>query len=66
MPHNDIEAEVLEIARKVPLPNASLDSPAPNRGSPIWLNAPMLRGSTNFEPKGEIKNIMITGGAGFM
>lgn len=32
----------------------------------IWLRAPLLQGTTKFEPRQDVKNIMITGGAGFM
>lgn len=32
----------------------------------VWKNAPILTGSTKFEPLPDVKNIMITGGAGFM
>lgn len=32
----------------------------------VWKKAPLLKGSTKFEPLPEVKNIMITGGAGFM
>jgi hypothetical protein len=32
----------------------------------IWQNAPILTGSTKFEPLPDVKNIMVTGGAGFM
>jgi len=32
----------------------------------IWQHAPILTGSTKFEPQQDVKNIMITGGEGFM
>lgn len=32
----------------------------------VWKDAPVLVGSTKFEPLPGTKNIMITGGAGFM
>ncbi|KAF8456239.1 hypothetical protein BGX38DRAFT_1248852 [Terfezia claveryi] len=32
----------------------------------IWQNAPVLKGVTRFEPSPDTKNIMITGGAGFI
>ncbi|KAI3336749.1 dtdp-glucose-dehydratase [Xylariaceae sp. AK1471] len=32
----------------------------------VWKEAPVLTGSTKFEPLPEVKNIMITGGAGFI
>jgi len=32
----------------------------------VWKDAPVLVGSTKFEPLPDVKNIMITGGAGFM
>jgi hypothetical protein len=32
----------------------------------VWKDAPVLKGSTKFEPLPDVKNIMITGGAGFM
>ncbi|KAI1180567.1 hypothetical protein F4777DRAFT_585441 [Nemania sp. FL0916] len=34
--------------------------------SSIWRNAPLLTGSTKFDPLPDVKNIMITGGAGFI
>lgn len=32
----------------------------------VWKDSPILKGSTKFEPLPDVKNIMITGGAGFM
>jgi len=32
----------------------------------VWRDAPVLTGSTKFEPLPEVKNIMVTGGAGFI
>ncbi|EPS45761.1 hypothetical protein H072_241 [Dactylellina haptotyla CBS 200.50] len=32
----------------------------------IWKEAPLLKGTTKFEPLPDVKNIMITGGAGFI
>ncbi|KAH8171958.1 GDP-mannose 4,6 dehydratase domain-containing protein [Sarocladium implicatum] len=32
----------------------------------ICLRAPLLLGTTNFEPRQDVKNIMVTGGAGFI
>ncbi|KAI0552914.1 dtdp-glucose-dehydratase [Xylaria curta] len=32
----------------------------------VWKEAPVLTGSTKFEPLTDVKNIMITGGAGFI
>ena len=32
----------------------------------VWKDAPVLTGTTRFEPLPGVKNIMITGGAGFM
>ncbi|ENH75981.1 Putative rhamnose biosynthetic enzyme 1 [Fusarium oxysporum f. sp. cubense race 1] len=32
----------------------------------IWQHAPILTGSTKFEPQQDVKNIMITGGEGFI
>lgn len=32
----------------------------------IWKDAPVLKGVTRFQPNSDTKNIMITGGAGFM
>jgi len=32
----------------------------------VWKDAPVLIGSTKYEPLPDVKNIMITGGAGFM
>jgi hypothetical protein len=32
----------------------------------VWKESPVLKGSTQFEPLPDVKNIMITGGAGFM
>jgi hypothetical protein len=36
------------------------------RQSDVWKHAPVLIGTTKFEPRPDVKNIMITGGAGFM
>jgi hypothetical protein len=32
----------------------------------VWKQAPVLKGTTNFEPRSDVKNILVTGGAGFM
>lgn len=32
----------------------------------VWKDSPVLKGSTKFDPLPGVKNIMITGGAGFM
>ncbi|KAF7540187.1 hypothetical protein G7054_g1560 [Neopestalotiopsis clavispora] len=32
----------------------------------VWQDAPVLKGTTEFEPLPDVKNIMITGGAGFI
>ncbi|KAH8843313.1 hypothetical protein MCOR27_002373 [Pyricularia oryzae] len=32
----------------------------------VWKEAPILKGTTNFEPLPDVKNIMVTGGAGFI
>ncbi|KAI5207476.1 NAD(P)-binding protein [Aureobasidium subglaciale] len=32
----------------------------------IWEDAPFLHGTTRFEPRSDINNIMVTGGAGFI
>jgi hypothetical protein len=47
--------------------------PGATRGAPrffedygVWKEAPILTGSTKFEPLPGVKNIMVTGGAGFM
>lgn len=32
----------------------------------VWKQAPILKGTTQFEPLPDVKNIMITGGAGFI
>ncbi|GJC80692.1 trifunctional UDP-glucose 4,6-dehydratase/UDP-4-keto-6-deoxy-D-glucose 3,5-epimerase/UDP-4-keto-L-rhamnose-reductase RHM2 [Colletotrichum liriopes] len=32
----------------------------------VWKEAPLLKGTTKFEPLPDVKNIMITGGAGFI
>jgi hypothetical protein len=37
-----------------------------SKQSDIWKHAPVLIGTTKFEPRSDVKNIMITGGAGFM
>lgn len=34
--------------------------------SQIWKTAPVLIGTTKFEPRSDVRNIMVTGGAGFM
>jgi hypothetical protein len=61
--------------RKIALPGccADLGLPAGHRQANgfledygIWREAPLLIGTTKFEPRRDVKNIMITGGAGFM
>ncbi|KAK2672140.1 hypothetical protein RAB80_012219 [Fusarium oxysporum f. sp. vasinfectum] len=37
-----------------------------SKQSDIWKHAPVLIGTTKFEPRSDVKNIMITGGAGFI
>jgi len=32
----------------------------------VWKDAPVLIGTTKFTPLPDVKNIMVTGGAGFM
>lgn len=32
----------------------------------VWKEAPILKGTTSFEPLPDVRNIMVTGGAGFM
>ncbi|KAF7193544.1 dTDP-D-glucose 4,6-dehydratase [Pseudocercospora fuligena] len=32
----------------------------------IWQDAPLLTGRTNFQPREDVRNILVTGGAGFM
>jgi len=32
----------------------------------VWQHAPVLTGTTKFEPLPDVRNIMVTGGAGFM
>ncbi|PHH89683.1 hypothetical protein CDD83_5489 [Cordyceps sp. RAO-2017] len=32
----------------------------------VWKRAPVLRGTTRFEPRPDVRNIMVTGGAGFI
>lgn len=32
----------------------------------IWKDAPVLKGTTKFEPNPDTKNVLVTGGAGFM
>ncbi|KJZ76092.1 hypothetical protein HIM_04548 [Hirsutella minnesotensis 3608] len=32
----------------------------------VWKQAPVLKGTTLFEPRSDVRNIMITGGAGFI
>lgn len=34
--------------------------------SQVWKTAPVLIGTTKFEPRDGVRNIMVTGGAGFM
>jgi hypothetical protein len=48
---------------------ATAASTGPNRffeDFGVWKEAPVLIGTTKFEPLPDVKNIMITGGAGFM
>lgn len=63
---NDIKSEKaeLEAASATPLPEDG--SPSMPQDSPIWANVPLLKGTTCYEPHSDIRNIMITGGAGFM
>ncbi|KAM3462695.1 hypothetical protein MY5147_002166 [Beauveria neobassiana] len=35
-------------------------------GCQIWKTAPVLIGTTQFEPRSDVRNIMVTGGAGFI
>ncbi|KOS18909.1 putative rhamnose biosynthetic enzyme 2 [Escovopsis weberi] len=44
----------------------STDPRAYHQGLDVWKKAPTLVGSTEFEPRPDVKNIMITGGAGFI
>lgn len=32
----------------------------------VWKTAPVLIGTTKFETRPDVRNIMVTGGAGFM
>jgi hypothetical protein len=32
----------------------------------LWKQAPVLTGTTRFEPRADARNILVTGGAGFM
>lgn len=41
-------------------------SQADHSQADAWKNAPVLTGTTKFEPRPDVKNIMVTGGAGFM
>lgn len=50
-------------------PNGSISgfrSPSFFEDYGIWKEAPVLTGTTKFEPLPDVKNIMITGGAGFI
>lgn len=63
---DDIESEKaeLEAASAIPLPeDGSTSMP---QDPLIWANVPLLKGTTCYEPHPDIRNIMITGGAGFM
>lgn len=48
-------------------PNGA-QKPAPKRLdiTEIWKDAPILKGTTKFDPLPDVGTIMITGGAGFM
>jgi len=35
-------------------------------GTEIWKEAPILKGTTKFEPLPDVRNILVTGGQGFM
>lgn len=37
-----------------------------NDADQIWKSAPVLIGTTQFVPRSDVRNIMVTGGAGFM
>jgi hypothetical protein len=56
--------------RSQPIPYA--DNPAGSLESRffvddgLWKTAPMLTGQTSFEPLPDVRNIMVTGGEGFM
>ncbi|KAI9816925.1 MAG: hypothetical protein M1827_001570 [Pycnora praestabilis] len=49
----------------IPGTPTSLDSDSSN-DYPVWKDAPVFKGTTKFEPLPGVKNIMITGGAGFI
>lgn len=46
--------------------NAADGSPEHLQILDVWKQAPVLKGSTSFEPLPDVNNIMVTGGAGFM
>ncbi|QPH16537.1 hypothetical protein C2857_001206 [Epichloe festucae Fl1] len=46
--------------------NAADGSPKHLQILDVWKQAPVLKGSTSFEPLPDVKNIMVTGGAGFI
>ncbi|KAF5643617.1 dTDP-glucose 4 6-dehydratase [Fusarium sp. NRRL 52700] len=46
--------------------DASIGTNNHSKQSDIWKHAPVLIGTTRFEPRPDVKNIMITGGAGFI
>ncbi|KAI1816036.1 dtdp-glucose-dehydratase [Poronia punctata] len=51
------------------VPETGVNGRKPNRffsDHGIWQDAPVFIGSTKFEPLPDVKNIMITGGAGFI
>lgn len=49
-----------------PSPSESQDSMQFFENFGVWKDAPVLTGTTKFEPLPDVKNIMITGGAGFI
>ena len=46
--------------------NSTILNPRGYLTDDLWIQAPILTGSTKFEPLDDAKNILVTGGAGFM
>jgi dTDP-glucose 4,6-dehydratase len=59
-----IERRLTEVLHKAPVDKNGESNFFEDFG--VWKYAPILTGSTKFEPLPDVKNIMITGGAGFM
>lgn len=46
--------------------NSTVLNPRSYLTEDLWKQAPVLTGTTRFEPREDARNILVTGGAGFM